>query len=380
VSVVALVGVTSLLISDAMLATKQQSFFEVKHARRRYYLLAYGFVAAMLALATTTNLAAAWLLAEVSTGISGMLVAFSGRPAALEAAWKYVVLTTLGLAVSLFGITILYGNAGASGGIHALDFDRLSTVVSGMPTETAALAFGLVIVGLAAKVGWAPVHNWLPDAHGEAPPPVSAMLSAALLPTVACICWQVIHGLPEPIANPLQLIVTGFGLTSLAVAAAFLSLPMPFKRMLAYSSLEHMGVIAIGIALDTPLAAFAVLVHIAGHAIAKAVAFNATIPLLALDRSSLHRPLANVSKQHRPAAWLIVGSLGALAALPPSPLFISELLIVFAAIETGQVWLAATTALLLALGFVGLSRTTIRIVAATPVSDVAQHVEPAVAS
>jgi hydrogenase-4 component F len=123
-----------------------------------------------------------------------------------------------------------------------------------------------VLAGLAAKIGWAPVHNWLPDAHSEAPAPVSALLSAALLPAVLLVAWRSSQALGPAIgANTARSVLVGFGLLSLAVAVPFLWRPLPWKRLLAYSSLEHMGVIALGIGFGTPLALAGVAVHIAGH-------------------------------------------------------------------------------------------------------------------
>ena len=142
----------------------------------------------------------------------------------------------------------------------------------------------LLLAGLATKIGWAPVHNWLPDAHSEAPPPISALLSAALLPSVLLVAWRVKQTLEPSIGTgATRAVFLAFGLTSLLVAIPFLWRPMPWKRLLAYSSLEHMGVIALGIGFGTPLAIAGVVLHVAGHALAKALGFYASIPLLRID-------------------------------------------------------------------------------------------------
>ena len=140
------------------------------------------------------NLAIAWLLIEATTGASALLVAFSGRRSALEAGWKYLVLTTLGLAVALLGHRrALRARAGTAGAPRRRwTGTRSPPPRRGCPQDAALLAFVLILAGLATKVGWAPVHNWLPDAHSEAPPPVSALLSAALLPTVVLVAWRVL--------------------------------------------------------------------------------------------------------------------------------------------------------------------------------------------
>ena len=135
-----------------------------------------------------------------------------------------------------------------------------------MPEQATLVAFVLIMVGLASKIGWAPVHNWLPDAHSEAPPPVSAMLSAALLPTVLLIAWRTKLALEPALgASAVQELFVGFGLLSLALAVPFLWRALPWKRLLAYSTLEHMGILALGIGFGTPLAIAGVVLHVAGH-------------------------------------------------------------------------------------------------------------------
>ena len=240
------------------------------------------------------------------------------------------------------------------GGIGALSWRALGTYSSG--SQSALVAYVLLLAGLAAKIGWAPVHNWLPDAHSEAPPPVSALLSAALLPAVLLVAWRSEHALAPVIgARAGQDVLIFFGLVSLAVAIPFLWRSLPWKRLLAYSSLEHMGVIALGIGFGTPLALAGVAVHIAAHAVAKAVGFYAATPLLEHEPRAAERAVTGIARTY-PALGGVMGiSLGALAGLPPSPLFLSEVLIVAGGFQAGRSWAAAATALLLALGFLGLA-------------------------
>ena len=200
------------------------------------------------------------------------------------------------------------------------------------------------------------MHNWLPDAHSEAPPAVSALLSAALLPAVALVAWRVLAALgPALPAGQASALFIAFGLASLAIAVPFLWRPLPWKRLLAYSSLEHMGVIALGIGLASPLATVGVVVHVAGHALAKALGFYAAIPLSRHDPDAGRRAARGLAFANPSTATAIGVSLGALAALPPSPLFVSELLILLGAIEAGELAVAIVGAVLLALGFLGLA-------------------------
>ena len=302
IGAIAPVGLASVLVSPAYLGTTHTALVGLERRARTYYALLLSFWAILLAVPLAGNLAGAWLLVEATTAASAVLVGFSGRPRALEAGWKYLILTTLGLGFALLGIVLLA--AGTPGGVlEALSWQALKTFDSG--TNTALVAYILLLAGLAAKIGWAPVHNWLPDAHAEAPPPVSALLSAALLPAVLLVAWRSEQSLAPVVgAGTAQSVLIGFGLVSLAVAVPFLWRPLAWKRLLAYSSLEHMGVIALGIGFATPLAVAGVAVHIVAHAIAKALGFYTAVPLLGHEprRGALrhgHRPHPNPSWERR---------------------------------------------------------------------------------
>jgi hydrogenase-4 component F len=364
-AVIAVVGWCSAMVSPAYLAGAGKGLFSARRARAWYYSAFYLFWAALLALALVKNLGVAWLLIEATTGASALLVAYSGRRNALEAGWKYLVLTTFGLAVALLGILILFvGLAPHGGTLATLDWQSIARHAHGLPHQTALFALILILVGLAAKIGWAPVHNWLPDAHSEAPPPVSALLSAALLPTVMLIAWRVVLTLglavPHHLADHL---ILAFGIASLAVAVPFLWRPMAWKRLLAYSSLEHMGILAIGIGFASPLATAGVIIHLAGHALAKSLGFYTAIPLLRHDPESAHRAPRGLGALSTPVAAAAGISLGTLSGLPPSPLFFSELLILFGGIAAHQIAVVGVAAVLMALGFLGLAHALIETLA-----------------
>ena len=364
-AVIALIGWFSAMASPAYLAGSGKSFFTARRAREWYYTGFYLFWSALLALALVKNLGVAWLLVEATTGASALLVAYSGSTTALEAGWKYLVLTTFGLAVALLGILILFvGLAPHGGTLATLDWQSIAAHSAHLSHQTAVVALILILVGLAAKIGWAPVHNWLPDAHSEAPPPVSALLSAALLPTVMLIAWRVKLTLgvavPHHLANSLML---AFGLASLAIAVPFLWRPMPWKRLLAYSSLEHMGILALGIGFATPLATVGVIVHLAGHGLAKSLGFYAAMPLARHDPDSARRAPRGLSRRSPAVAAAAGVSLGTLSGLPPSPLFLSELLILLGGVAAHQIVVATVAAVLLTLGFLGLAHALIETLA-----------------
>ena len=356
-AVTAVIGLASVLMSASYLRGAHGSFVAEGHRDRVYYVVLFLFWAMLLAVPLAGNLGAAWLLVEATTAASALLVGFSGKAHALEAGWKYLILTSLGLGIALLGIAILAAGV-PSGGVSGLAWGRLATFGSGR--STALSAYLLILIGLAAKIGWAPVHNWLPDAHSQAPPPVSALLSAALLPTVLLVAWRTDRALAPLIGvSGAQRALIGFGLVSLAVAVPFLWRPMAFKRLLAYSSLEHLGVMALGVGFGTPLALAGVALHIVGHAIAKALGFYAATPLLAHEPRAARHAVSGIGRT-APALGATMGlSLGALSGLPPSPLFVSELLILAGGFESGRPWPAAIAAVLLALGFLGLAHATI---------------------
>ena len=242
-------------------------------ADRIYWATLFAFWTVLLAVPLAGNLGAAWLAIEATTAASALLVGFSGRARALEAGWKYLILTSLGLGIALLGILVLEGAAGG-GGIESLTWRSLPQAT--LDPETTVVAYVLLLAGLAAKIGWAPVHNWLPDAHSEAPAPISALLSAALLPAVLLVAWRTQQALAPTIGvRTAGGVLVGFGLASLAVAVPFLWRSQAWKRLLAYSSLEHMGVIALGIGFGGTLALAGVAIHIVGHALAKALGFYA---------------------------------------------------------------------------------------------------------
>jgi hydrogenase-4 component F len=353
VGVTGLVGFASVLVSPAYLATVHTSLVPERLRDRMYFVTLYAFWALLLAVPLAGSLGAAWLLVEGTTAASALLVGFSGKARALEAGWKYLILTSLGLGIALVGIVILAAGI-PGGGLGALSWQALAT--STAARDTTLVAYLLLLAGLAAKIGWAPVHNWLPDAHSEAPPPVSALLSAALLPAVLLVAWRSEHALTPIIgAATAQDVLIAFGLVSLAVAVPFLWRPMAWKRLLAYSSLEHMGVIALGIGFATPLALAGVAIHIAGHAVAKALGFYAATPLLGHEPRAAGHAVTGIGRTQRPLGTTLGISLGTLAGLPPSPLFVSEVLIVAGGFQAGRPWAAAASTLLLALGFLGLA-------------------------
>jgi hydrogenase-4 component F len=368
VGVVTVISLMSALLSPAYLSGTEGRFFAATRGVRSYYLALYGFWAALVAIPVIANLGIGLLVVEATTAASSVLVAFSGKPRALEAGWKYLILTTLGVSLAFLGIVVMFVASPTQGsGIGQLDWLALPVTLAHMPHGAAVAAYALVMLGLATKIGWAPVHNWLPDAHSEAPAPVSAMLSSALLPAVMLLAWRLRDAASEPIGNAAATMpLAAFGIFSVAVAVPFLWQPMAWKRLLAYHSLEHMGIITVGIAIGGPLALAGVVLHFAGHALAKALGFYAAIPLYQIQPDAARHSARDVAASS-PATFAAMAVCAfTLAGLPPSPLFFSELFIILGGIESGYVVLASILAVLIAFAFIGLLHALLEALQSTP--------------
>ena len=211
----------------------------------------------------------------MTTIISALLVALDRTDAALEAAWKYVLITSAGLGIALLGLILLYA-AGAErlGGDHIPRFADYLAIAGSLHPGIVKLAFLLAAVGFGTKAGFAPMHTWLPDAHSEAPTPVSALLSGSLLANAfyAILRFYQVTVATSGHSFPNHVLLV-FGVVSLAVAAVFVMRQENYKRLLAYSSIEHIGVIALGIGFGSPFAIAGALLHVISHAAAKGLAF-----------------------------------------------------------------------------------------------------------
>ena len=328
----------SLVSAGYLAAPSTTGLVRPERRPRVFYLLLFVFWAILAAIPLIGNLAGAWLLVEATTAASALLVGFGGKPRALEAGWKYLILTSLGLGVALLGIVILAA-ASPHGGLDALSWRQLAHVRAGhgdaaSPTCCSWPGWPRRSAGRRCTTG-------CPTPTPRHPPPSRRSSPPRCLPTVLFVAWRSSQALSPVIgASTAHSVLVGFGLLSLAVAVPFLWQAMPWKRLLAYSSLEHMGVIALGIGFGTPLALAGVAIHIAGHALAKALGFYAATPLLGHEPRAAGHP-RTASAHPEPALGTVLGiSLGALAGLPPSPLFVSEVLIIAGGFAAGRPWTA----------------------------------------
>ncbi|MCB9439863.1 MAG: NADH dehydrogenase FAD-containing subunit [Mycolicibacterium sp.] len=351
----------------------------VRHSRRFYAgfnIFAWSMVCAPL----VNGLALLWIAVEITTVVSALLVALENTEGATEAAWKYVLIASSGLGIGLLAtIFLYYAGSVVLGQSYDLAFDPLLAVAHRLPDTPVRLAFVLAVVGYGTKVGLFPVHTWLPDAHAEAPTPVSALLSGSLL-AVSFYAILRYFQIARPALGPRfpELVLLVFGVASLLLAALYLLEQRDIKRMLAYSSVEHMGILAIGVSFGAPVAATGVMLHVLAHAAAKG---NAFMGAGVLARKYATKQLDRMADGLRVLPWsapLFVVAVMALSGMPPFGLFRSEFLIVAGGFDDGRNGATAALVVLVTVAFLGLTAATTRVVFAPRPLDAAAG--PAVAT
>jgi hydrogenase-4 component F len=299
------------------------------------------FLGSMTLVTLSRHLGVLWVGVEATTLSSAPLIYFHRHQRSLEATWKYLLICSVGIALALLGNFFLAVStfAGSGGQLH-LTVDQLTQHAAVLDPIWLKAAFLLLLVGYGTKMGLAPMHTWLPDAHSEAPAVVSALLSGALL---NCAFVGILRVLTVLSAAGLgdfgraQLLL--FGLLSMAVAALMLVTQTDFKRMLAYSSIEHMGVMALGIGLGAA-AGVGGLFHACNHSLTKAALFLTAGNILAMYRTKKSEAVTGMFRRSPLTAVLWLGGGLAIVGSPPFGLFASELMILKGAVSGGHWWIA----------------------------------------
>lgn len=316
-------------VARAVIAPKRLSLF---------FFLFHMFILAMVLATVANSLGVQWVAIEATTLATTFLIAFWRRRESLEAGWKYLILCSVGISLALFGVVLMYySSLRVLGDVSsALNITQLQQVAAQLDPHILKLAFVFLFVGYGTKVGLVPMHSWLPDAYTEAPAPVAAML-AGVLETVAVYAILRCRGIADQALSPdfTGGLLALFGLISFALAAFFILLQHNYKRLFAYSSIEHMGLAMVGFGVGGPLGTFGGLFHLVNHAFAKSLAFFAA--------GNIHRRFKTVEiDQVRglttvlpwSALALLISGL-ALTALPPFALFTSEMQIITALSSSG---------------------------------------------
>ena len=325
---------------------------------RSYYFLLNLFIFTMVAVPIANNLAVLWISIEATTLVSALLVGIYRKKQSVEAAWKYIVLCTVGITFALLGTFILYyaSTAPLGGAARAgmLNWTSLMNQAHALNPATVRLAFIFIIVGYGTKAGLAPVHNWLPDAHSEAPAPVSALLSGILL---NCAFYGVMRfaAIARAACGPAFTgdIMMSFGVASIIIASIFMLIQTSAKRLLAYSSIEHMGIISLSFGIGGVLGLYAALLHILNHALAKPLMFFVTGRIHSVFHSVRMKEVSGLLKISPLTGVLGFAGIAALSGLPPFNIFLSEFLMLKGLAAGAHWWIMAV--FLAASGFVFFS-------------------------
>jgi hydrogenase-4 component F len=334
---------------------------------RRFYAGFNAFAWAMLAAPLMGSLALLWIAVEVTTIISALLVAIEDTDGAAEAAWKYVLIASAGLGLALLAtVFAYYAGSQVLGEHYNLAIQPLIQAGSRLPKTPVRLAFGLALLGYGTKVGLFPVHTWLPDAHSEAPTPVSALLSGSLL---AVSFYAILRFYQVAAASqgkgggeagggfPRDALLA-FGVASLLLASLYVFGQRDVKRLLAYSSVEHMGILAIGVSFGAPVALAGVLLHVMAHAAAKGNAFMGA-GVFTVKYGTKQMPAMRDGMRLLPwSGPLFLVAVLALSALPPFGVFRSEFQIVAGGLGSGSYAVAAVLVALVTVAFFGLATAT----------------------
>lgn len=349
------IGTGSMLFSLSYIKEEVERGHFTEDRVSRYYSYLNLFVFAMLVSAVAGSLGIYWVAMELTTLTSALMVSFYRTSASLEAAWKYVILCSAGIGLALMGtILTYYSSLGGLGG--TLIWSDLMKHASKLDGNAMRLAFIFILIGYGTKAGLVPMHTWLPDAHSLAPTPVSGLLSGVLL---SCAMYGIIRFNAIAVGSIGEsypgLLLTSFGLISIVTAALFIIVQKDYKRLLAYSSIEHMGIIAFALGLETKLALYGAVFHLINHAVSKSTLFFIAGRVNHIFRSKqIGRVRGIIGVSPVTGVFFIAGIL-AIAGSPPFALFASEFVILKGAFSAGKIAISVIALSSIILAFSGLS-------------------------
>jgi hydrogenase-4 component F len=322
--------------------------------RLRLYYVNYNlFMFSMLAIPVLVEPTLVWIVVELTTLCSALLVSFENTREALEAAWKYVVLSLMGAAVALLGFLVLFAAMQAAGG-EAYTWDGLIAAAPRMPAILLQTAFVLILVGLGTKVGLVPLHTWLPDAHSQAPAPVCALLSGVETTAVLYVILRLFPVLKAAPSSHAQVWAIALGLVSVGTAAFLLLQVRDYKRMFAFSTVEHMGIILLAVGLGNSSGHYGALYQALTHTLTKSFCFFAAgAVLLGVGTREIVSVRGLIHTSPAAGISLLLGGL-AVAGAPPFAVFLSEFSIFRAGLDEGHYVATGLLVLFIAIGFFGI--------------------------
>ena len=334
---------------------------------RHYTYMVLFFVFSMTGAVLSTNLGASWVFIEGTTLASAYLIYFHKTKHSIEAAWKYVFICSIGIALAFVGIILM---TVATGSLNTLFYNELFNNASLFNHFWLQLSFVFILFGIGTKMGLAPVHFWLPDAHAEAPSPISALLSATLLNSAFLMIVNVFRIMVlSGCDNFARIMLLAMGFLSLFITAVFVYHINNYKRMLAYSSIENMGILAIGTALGG-VGMLAAIIHLIGHSLIKASFFLTSGNVLEIYGTKKIKSVTGLLKTDKKTGWLWVASFLGIVAFPPSVLFISEFLMVKTMFLNGHFIMCALFLLLLTIVLYGLGKAVVKMSFSAPTHEI----------
>ncbi len=374
ISLVAIVAALASLAATHYLAHGQKKGTITPANEKTFILFFMLFVLSMWTAVAADNLALLWIALESTTLTTTLLVAFDRSRGAVEAAWKYIVICSTGITLGLLGVLMLIHSAvGANLGAGALTLSSLSAYAGSLSLDTLRWAFVFLFIGVGTKVGFVPMHTWLPDAHSKTPSPISAMLSGILLNVAFAVLLRakLIVDAASGSSGWTDTFFLTFGTLSVALPSFIMLVQKNYKRMLAYSSVEHMGLMAFAVGLG-PLGTFAAMMHMAGHALAKPALFVGAGEMLHEYGSTRIADVRGVVERRPKTGVLFFIGLLALLAAPPSALFMSEYIMTSYGLTRQPLLTVIILALLVMIGF-GMMRSAIEMLFSSETAEPRTH-------
>lgn len=323
---------------------------------RRYHSFINLFIFAMLLAVSANNVGIMWIAVEATTIFSAFIIPLTLTKASVEASWKYILIGSVGIALAFAGTVLGYFDFVTQAGHveNALNWPVLLTTAPRLHPEVMRLAFVFILVGYGTKAGIAPMHTWKPDAYGESPAPLGALMSSALFAVAmyAIIRWKVVVD-ATVVDGYTDNLLFALGMLSLLIGCFSLVLARNYKRMLAYSSIEHTGLICLGLGLG-PLGVFAAMLHLINHTVAKSLVFFLVGHIERKYGSPLIEDVRGLLKLMPWTGGLFAAGLLALIGLPPFGLFITEFALFRAGFARNQPWLMGAALALLAVAFIAI--------------------------
>lgn len=348
-----LVGFTAAWFSASYIGHEIETGRIAPVSVRFYHAMYQAMIGAMNVALLANNIGLLWVGLEMATLITVMMVGLYRTPEAIEAAWKYFILGSVGISLAFFGTILAYlaGQQALGEGLPAMSWNLLHANAAALDVPLLNLSFVFLLVGYGTKVGLAPLHAWLPDAHSEGPTPISAVLSGLLLNVAlyALLRFKMLIAANPQALRPGPVLIV-MGLVSLIFAAFMLYRRRDIKRLFAYSSIEHMGLITFAFGMGGPLANFAGLLHMSMHSLTKSAIFFAVGHVAQAKGTQDIAAIRGLSVSHPGLAIGLAAGVIAIAGLPPFGVFMSEFLILTTTFARNP-WLAPLPAFGLVLAF-----------------------------